>query len=50
MAFVDSTLGILALLFLRSRVTPVDSPQLPEGTVVSTTSTTTGQVTGSSTV
>lgn len=43
---IDTFLILLGALFIRSQVTPVKSPVLSEGTVVTTTSPTTGAVTG----
>lgn len=45
---VDAVLALASALLVRSVVTPVASPRLPEGTTVTTTSA--GRVTGTTTV
>lgn len=45
---VDAVLALASALLVRSVVTPVAAPRLPEGTTVTTTSA--GRVTGSTTV
>lgn len=47
---IDNLILLLGALFIRSQVTPVKSPVLSEGTVVTTTSPTTGAVSGETTV
>lgn len=47
-AFLGIVLPVLFGLFVRQGVTPVEDPQLPEGTTVTTTSA--GRVTGTTTV
>lgn len=49
MILVDAMLAAVLVLFVRPRVTPVKSPQLPEGTTVTTTDAT-GRTTGTTTV
>lgn len=45
---VDAVLALASVLLVRSVVTPVAAPKLPEGTTVTTTSA--GRVTGTTTV
>lgn len=47
---IDTLLILLGAIFIRSQVTPVKSPVLSEGTVVTTTSPDTGAVSGTTTV
>jgi hypothetical protein len=47
---IDTLLILLGAIFIRSQVTPIKSPVLSEGTVVTTTNPTTGAVSGNTTV